>query len=337
MKYLTGKKILFFSPKFFGYEMKIKEKMIELGAEVHYYDSRPANDFFTKVFIKINKNIIRQKINHYYENIIEREKNSEYDTIFFIVPEAINRKLMEKIKAANPKSKFILYMWDSFSNMKNIIDIKDMFDHISSFDDEDCKKYEAIKFRPLFYADEYKDVAKKQQGCQYDVGFIGTTHSDRYSLLTKIRNDLVERNFKVYYYLYFPGKLFFIIRKIVDSSFRWAKMRDMQFKPLSSTETLKKLGTVSSMIDIHHAKQAGLTMRTIEMIGAKKKLITTNEKIKRYDFYSENNIYVLNRQEPFIDGGFFQKPWKELDEKIYERYSLKQWVYDALFMEELAE
>jgi len=308
--------------------------MIELGAEVHYYDSRPDNDFFTKVFIKINKNIIRQKINHYYEDILEREKDSEFDYIFFIVPEAINRSLLEKIKANHPNSKFVLYMWDSFSNMSNIMDIKDLFDHISSFDDEDCKTYEGIKFRPLFYADEYQEAAQQpQQACSYDVGFIGTTHSDRYSLLTKIRRDLVQRNLKVYYYLYFPGKLFFMIRKILDSSFRWAKMRDMKFKPLSSQKTLEALGKVGSVIDIHHAKQAGLTMRTIEMIGAKKKLITTNKKIKGYDFYSENNIYVLNREQPFIDSGFFKKPWQEIDEKIYKRYSLRQWVYDVLFID----
>ena len=333
MKYLTGKKILFFSPKFFGYEIKIKEKMIELGAEVNYYDSRPDNGFFTKVLIKLNKNIIKHKINSYYEDIIRREKDIKYDYIFFIVPEAINRKLMEKIKAEHPTSKFILYMWDSFSNMKNILDIKDLFDHISSFDDEDCKKYDGIKFRPLFYADEYKDVAKKQQDCTYDVGFIGTTHSDRYSILTRIRSDLVTRKLTVYYYLYFPGKLFFIIRKIIDSSFRCAKMSDMEFTPLSSSQTLDVLGKFRSVIDIHHAKQAGLTMRTIEMIGAKKKLITTNERIKGYDFYSENNIYLLNRQAPFIDSAFFQRPWEEIDEKIYKRYSLEQWVYDALFID----
>lgn len=333
MKYLTGKKILFFSPRFFGYEMKIKEKMIELGAEVHYYDSRPDNGFLTKVLIKINKNIIKHKINAYYEDIIQRVKNIEYDIIFFIVPEAINRSLMKKIKAEHPEAKFILYMWDSFSNMKNILDIKDLFEHISSFDDEDCRKYEGIKFRPLFYADEYKAIAKNQQESTYDVGFIGTTHSDRYSLLTKIRTDLVQRNLKVYYYLYFPGKLFFMIRKIVDSTFRWAKMSDMEFKPLNFKKTLNILSSFEAVIDIHHAKQAGLTMRTIEMIGAKKKLITTNKKIKEYDFYSANNVCLLNRDHPFIDSGFFKKPWAEVDEKIYDRYSLKQWVYEALFIE----
>ena len=333
MKYLTGKNILFFAPKFFGYEMKIKDKMIELGAQVRYYDSRPDNDFLTKVLIKVNKNIIQHKINRYYEDIIERERNIEYDYIFFIVPEAINRSVMEKIKAAHPTSKFILYMWDSFSNMKNVIEIKDMFDHISSFDDEDCKKYVGIKFRPLFYADEYKEVASKLQQISYDVGFIGTTHSDRYSLLTQIRTDLLKRKLRVYYYMYFPGKLFFMIRRVLDSAFRSAKMSDMEFKPLSSQETLTMLGSFKSVIDIHHAKQAGLTMRTIEMIGAKKKLITTNAKIKDYDFYLENNVYLLNREQPFIDSTFFDKPWEEIDEQIYQRYSLKQWVYDALFID----
>ena len=44
----SGKKILFISAKFFGYEVEIKKKLESFGSEVDFYDERPKNDFMTK-------------------------------------------------------------------------------------------------------------------------------------------------------------------------------------------------------------------------------------------------------------------------------------------------
>ena len=44
------------------------------------------------------------------------------------------------------------------------------------------------------------------------------------------------------------------------------------------------------ILDAPQAGQVGLTIRTIECLGAKRKLVTTNSDIKNYDFYNENNI-----------------------------------------------
>ncbi|MCV4677987.1 hypothetical protein OFC08_34485, partial [Escherichia coli] len=59
---------------------------------------------------------------------------------------------------------------------------------------------------------------------------------------------------------------------------------DVEFEPLSQSEVVEMMKCSEIIIDIHHPRQRGLTMRTIECIGLNKKIITTNEDIKKYDF-----------------------------------------------------
>ena len=66
-------------------------------------------------------------------------------------------------------------------------------------------------------------------------------------------------------------------------------------------------------------------IRTIECLGAKRKLVTTNSDIKNYDFYNENNILIYS--EPIdLDSPFFKNEYEELPDEMYEKYSLKNWL-----------
>ena len=77
---------------------------------------------------------------------------------------------------------------------------------------------------------------------------------------------------------------------------------------------------------MQHPKQTGLTMRTIETLGAKKKLITTNPHVKEYDFYRPENILIVDRYNPVITKEFLDAPWKEIPENIYKKYSISSWL-----------
>ncbi|WP_172658089.1 hypothetical protein [Campylobacter geochelonis] len=68
-------------------------------------------------------------------------------------------------------------------------------------------------------------------------------------------------------------------------------------------------------------------MRTFEAFGAKRKLITTNKNIIKYDFYNSNNINLLNRINIALDKDFIDKNYIELTKEIYEKYSIKSWIY----------
>ena len=88
-----------------------------------------------------------------------------------------------------------------------------------------------------------------------------------------------------------------------------------------------------SIIDIHHPRQSGLTMRTLEILGAKRKLFTTNDDVKNYDFYDANNIYCFDRNNPNNKIEFLNKDNSGINDIVYKKYSLTQWI-KHIFKEE---
>ena len=61
-----GKSILFGSPVFFSFEAAIKNKLIELGADVTYVDDRSSNNSFFKGVVRVYKKILYNTILKYY-------------------------------------------------------------------------------------------------------------------------------------------------------------------------------------------------------------------------------------------------------------------------------
>lgn len=321
---LEGKKVLFIAPKFFGYENEIKKKIEDLGAKVDYYDERIKNSLIDIALIRFYKGLISKRIDKYYTNIIE--KKEKYDYVFFIIPETITPELFDKLRQNQPNAEFILYMWDSFKNRKNATVLKDKFDTLYSFDSTDCSFDEKIKFKPLFYIDKFKITT--ESFIKRDLYFFGTGHSDRYEFIKKIEDLLIKGKYNFHYYLYLRSRVFFWIKKLFDKSFKRARISEFNFIPLSFDQIVEQLKESRIIIDLNHPNQKGLTMRTIECLGAKKKLITTNSEVIDYDFYNENNIFVVDRNNPIISEEFLESPYMELEKNIYEKYSLENWLMD---------
>lgn len=328
---LQNKKILYISPKFFSYENNIKRELENLGAMVDFFDDRPANDFITKVFIRFKfKSLIRKKIDEYYENIYSFISDRNYDFIFVISPETLDYDKLLKIKENQSSAKCFLYMWDSFENKNSFNTIK-LFDKIYSFDSRDCEKYK-LNFLPLFYCNEYK-INLLQKIYKYDLSFIATAHSDRYKVSKKIESLIKNSKFSVYNYFYLSSKIIYLIRKLFIPKYNYGKLSEFSFTSLSQKKIIEIFKDSKVILDINHPQQFGLTMRSIECIGAEKKLVTTNQNIKNYDFYNHNNILIIDRENINIDINFFEKEYESLSSKLYEKYSLNSWLKNIFFDE----
>lgn len=327
MQELQNKTVLMLAPKFFGYELEIKRELENLGAKVVYFDERPKNDFFTKVFIRLNFRIlISKKIENYYNDIIETIKSENIDYLFLVDVETVPLKFIEKIIASNKKIKVLSYFWDSVKNRKKSLDYLSYSDKFFSFDFEDVNIYKKMEFLPLFYIKDYENIANKKNEPIYDISFIGTVHSDRYKIIKKIEKQAKELNLKTYFYFYSPNKILFFFQKLFKKDFKLIKWEDVSFESLSKLDVLNIIAKSKGIIDIQHPSQTGLTMRTIEIIGAKKKLFTTNVEIEKYDFYNKNNIFLINRNEPKLDFDFLKKDYQNIDKTIYDKYSLNNWI-----------
>lgn len=325
MSGLRNKKVLFIAPHFFGYEKEIEKMMISMGASVDCYNERPNNSFLMKVLIRLKlQSLIKTIIRRYYEGILNDTNNVEYDYVFIIKLETIDKGILNKLKSSQKRAEFILYLWDSIRNYKGKDRLLPFFDKAFSFDKVDVNKYSGLKFLPLFYIPLYKNA--EVNSFEYDLCFIGSGHSDRYKQIKEVRSQAATLALNMYSYIYLPSKWIFRFRKLFDVRMRNASIHDFSFSSLSQSEILNIVKKAKVVLDIEHTGQTGLTMRTIEMLGCKKKLITTNVTIKEYDFYNPNNICVINRNNIELSKGFFNLPYMELDKEISEKYSLESWL-----------
>ena len=327
---LNGKKILFFAPAFFGYELKILDKMKSMGATVDFYDERSIRKASEKALLKVSSKIFARKTSKYYSQILSENKDKEYDYIFFIKCEMAPISILKKLKDTYKDAKLILYLYDSIENVKGIEDKFQYFDKIMSFDRQDCLKNSKMHFRPLFFCDEYRKKDKEDNVYQYDINFIGTIHSDRYKIIKKVKEFCSTNNIKSYWYLFLQSEFMYWYYKFTKKEFRGEDKQNFAFTKIESKVIADVVDKTKVILDIQAPNQTGLTMRTIEILGMKKKLITTNEEIREYDFYNSNNIMVISRDNFEINKDFINKSYVEIEKDIYEKYSLKSWILEVL-------
>ena len=326
---LNGTRILFLSAKLFDYQTEICKAMRNAGAIVDYFDERPANSFLVKALIRINRNLLSKYINDYHNRIIQKTRSFRYDYIFFTKGESVSSASLKLLRQLHPEARLIIYHWDSIANNRNAQRLFSCFDKIFSFDKKDCEQF-GLHFLPLFYIPDYAKISTVIRPKKYDMLFIGTTHSDRYRLIKRLESAISQLGGRSFSWFYFPSKILYYKMKLLNPDIRKIPQKSFHFKPMAKEVLLDLFASSGIVADIQHPKQTGLTMRCIETLGAKKKLITTNPHIAEYDFYNPNNILIVNRDSPIIDKRFFNTPYTEIPADIYEKYSIDGWLTQIL-------
>ena len=330
---LEDKKILFISVKFFNYEDIIKTQLENLGAEVDWFDERPSNTVFTKAMIRVNKKLISTSINDYFKKVIEEIIHKKYDYFILFKGEATPKFFIEFLKKNNPGIKLVFYTWDSFANNNNGLEIMDLFDRKFTFDPQDAKKYN-IGFRPLFFAQNYAKLYEDKKAFKYDLAFIGTAHSDRYLITEKIRDWCVKNGIRLFTFYFSPSKILFKFKKITTKEFKLFDENKIAYNCLGHQEIINIYAKAKVVLDINHPGQKGLTMRTFESLGAGRKLITTNPEIRKYPFYNQDNICVIDRKNIVLNTNFFKTEFIPLEKSLLESMSLKGMLEEILGLTE---
>jgi hypothetical protein len=247
------------------------------------------------------------------------------DIVLIINPESVSLKILYRIKKVTSASKYILYMWDSLSNKKYTKKIMPFFDKILTFDPVDAQVLNII-FRPLFFCSSKSSKNIKEK--EIDISFIGTGHSDRALILNTIKNHHTDK--KIFFYLYLQAPFIYYYNRITNRNFKNIPKGMFHFFPMAYDEYERITESSKVVIDIEHPAQKGLTIRTLEMLGKEIKLITTNENVKRYDFYNTSNILVIDRTNPVIDIDFINNNYQPLSADLYYKYSIDGWLEDII-------
>lgn len=302
-----------------GLNNYLKKALEQKGYIVHhinFFDFKyEYPNFKTKLSNFILKTFTDKNIkNIYYGNEILKklEENPEkQDIILTIKGDFIDPKAILKFRKYTKKS--IAFFNDSISRFPKTKKVISCFDHVYSFEKDDCLKYK-LKFITNWI---YLTPIKNKGSIQYQV-FNISSKDRRFSFIEKIASVLKEKNIN--------SKILVFDRKAKDQ-----KSSTIEFisRQISLTDINEYLQASQVLLDISRKGQKGLSFRVFESAGLEKKLITTNTDIKNYDFYNPNNILIIDEKKPEISLDFFNTAYKKIPETIFKKYTLDQWINDV--------
>lgn len=329
---LTGKKVLLIMPDFYNYAHVIKSSMEKKGAEVDLFYEEPRR----AVLLTFNRIRNLLKSDNVYslfnKSLYRRIKKTgrRYDYFLVIRGGILNDSTIDKIKSKllNQGAKSIYYTWDALQHTNHNGRIAKLFDKKYSFDSADVKIHPEYELLPLFYSEDYDiEQCGEMLELQYDLCCIASFSKERYEILSKIKQN---NKLNCYFRLYIDPQVYqakLLVDKEYFSSLDMDIVTTIQLTP---EEVREKNIQSKAMLDISHNKQSGLSIRILESIGLKRKLVTDNPYVKEYDFYNENDIYVFNVENLVIPKAEWFGSEYEIDENIRNGYSIDSWVEKIL-------
>lgn len=322
---LRGKNILVIMPYYFEYEKKIKKALAKTGADVFMIndDLFMENPFYH--FLKAYSTDLYVKVaNRNAQKRIEQSKKI-FDVVLVIRGDSYSKEFDVFLKSKFPKAKKVMYQWDSVERHPKAVQIADFFDAIYTFDREDAKRY-GWSYRPLFFdKDDCISISDKA----IDLMFVGSLHSNRAKELAAL--ERIARANDLYLYSFMYCKLMTYIRQKYikrNASFQIASSK-ISFSSMPINETNRLYDATRCVVDFVALGQRGLTMRTIESLGHKCKLVTNNECVIQEPFYNENNVLLIRKMEELdkiVD--FINIEYEDVDDSIYDKYTVEQFVED---------
>lgn len=324
---LAGKSVLFIAPRFFGYEEDIARYLEQQGATVDFIPDRPFESPFMIAVTRFARPLMIGAATAVHRRRLAAAGRGHYDLILVNNGQTVSKDFLRELRSSFPRARVVLYLYDSLANRSSVAGNLELFDECFSFDPADCQRY-GMRFRPLFFSAGFECRPPAED---IGVSFIGTAHTDRYPIVARLRAGLPAATADTaFWYLYLQAPWVYHVYRRTNPGFADARMADFRFAPLAKAEVQQVFTRSRSVLDIEHPRQSGLTMRTFETMGARKKLITTNHRIRDYDFFDERNVCVIDRSRPVVPAEFFDTPYTDIAPELFAKYRLEGWAREVL-------
>ncbi len=347
---LQAKNILIIMPKFYAYQVKMRDDLVARGANPHFYDEEPEKTKFLilkniehifkkkDVFEKFNRKLV--------DKIIAEMPAGGYDYLLVIRGNVLTEKTIHDIKLHCLKAgaKSIYYSWDSFANMRHHGELGRSFDWRGTFDSIDAANSDmGYELLPLFYSDEFDgDKIDNPPEYKYDYVSVSAYFPFRYRYFEAFAKANPDK--KLCLKIYLDPKVYRGKKLKSPGLVRNLDTDIVSFEPFAPDTIRDMCRNSKAVLDLAHEKQQGLTMRTMETLGIRRKLVTNNVYLKDYEFYNENNAVILedlaakaDEAEKTGDYSAFVLPgndWLDApyaaNETIRKKYSIHAWI-DNLF------
>ena len=100
---------------------------------------------------------------------------------------------------------------------------------------------------------------------------------------------------------------------------------------LSLEKVMEKYSESKVILEYVKVENEGCsTLRALDCLGLKKKLITNNKEIINEDYYNKNNIFIIDENNIDIPIEFINSPYEELPKELVEKYYIDNWLDELL-------
>lgn len=338
---MEQKSVLFLAPPGLDIYKDVIAGLEDKGFLVDYVSSSevPNNPFkpiFNDCYNEENVSIFEMACTQFWRKIFSTSQFSKsYDFFFSIDGLMVCPFLFDYLKETNPEIKCKLFLYDKIEFACHVERYFNYYDDVFSFDLGDVAKYN-LKFLPIYWVPCTKNLEKK-----YDL-FGMATYSlhkkDRARLFREIKQVVNEIGLNAFVKLYvkIDNWFVFIMKNLVKMFLHhktYIPFGDVlnglvTNKSLSPSEFRDCIYESEVIIDTHVEYQDGLTARFMWALGAEKKIVTTNKNVKRYEFYTPEQFFILgekpiNNLKEFVGSKF---NLSEKNREIISKYRIDNWL-----------
>lgn len=319
---LKDKSILFLGIGFYDYDNCIITELKTRGAHITYVKTVP-DEVLPRALNRIGcKKIATRLVSRkLYNKLYSIQENFDY--IFIIIGDNLNKRHLQLLKSRNAKSKFILYLWDDIKRVPNYNVLAAYCDNIFTFDANDSEVY-GLRLRPLFFRISKNVSNFDSKTRKYDYSFVGWNHSIRYDYIHRIRKELDKVGLS-YKFILLTRPWLYLWDIFVNRAIFKEDKEIFLFRSMPYNEYIKVTQESKIVIDIPYPSQKGLTIRTIESFALGKKVLTTNDSVTKYNFPTNSYCLLDGRIEDFD----FAYPLNDIDINVdMKMFSIHSFIDD---------
>lgn len=167
-------------------------------------------------------------------------------------------------------------------------------------DKDDSRKYGINLLNGGGYMPQWK-VDKSDK--EYDVFFVGKD-KNRLAKLENIENVFRKQGLSTFFYITWEKS--------------WQRKDDGVHKRfISYDKVLEYIGKSKAILHLVDGAQNGVTLRIMESLIHRVKLITDDVSIVNYDFYNPDNIFILGKDEMSSLKDFIDKPYIDVKSEFF--------------------
>lgn len=222
-----------------------------------------------------------------------------------IIAEYTDPALILAVSRIVPKgvSRYI-WLWNHKGNKKNLANLQAIHKHhfqVITYDELDAEQFGFGWHTQFFNIKPFQQAVSLQNNSfLYDFFFVG---------YAKNRVEEIER----IYSMLSSYACFFVTIRTTSDYIPYTRYMEMAMQS-------------RCIVEIVHTGDLSCTLRPLEALSIRRKLLTNNPAVRNYTFYRPQNIFILGQDNLSDLYGFLNSPFESLPSDIIDSYDVNSWV-----------